>query len=330
MVCCDQKNISYASGMRNVTLKQLRFLSETVRAGSLAGAAAQLHVTAPAIAQQLRLLQRSLGLALLERGPGGQQPTEAGRLLVETCSRVEAELAACDDALGSLRSGHSGRVTVGAVSTAKYFAPHVLASFQRSHPNVKVAISIGNRDEVLARLESYDIDLAIMGRPPEGLETEQEVFGEHTYVIVAAPDHPLVGQLQIPFDQIATETFLVREPGSGTRLHLEALFAADDRQPSVGLEIASNETIKQAVMAGLGIALISSHTIAAEVSDERLAVLDVRGLPIRRHWLVVRIARRAITASTQALWDFVVDEGAALLPTPQATTSHTTLHADGV
>jgi len=308
--------------MHEVTLRQMRFLSETVRTGSLAGAAARLHLTAPAVAQQLRLLERSLGLALLERGPQGQCPTEAGRLLVDTAARIEAELAVCDDALAALRSARAGRVTIGAVSTAKYFAPHVLASFQRSHPNVGVAISIGNRDEVLARLENFEIDLAIMGRPPRHLETEERVFGEHTYVIIAAPTHPLAQTKRIPFGQIAAETFLIREAGSGTRLHLDALFSSAGLQPSVGMEIASNETIKQGVMAGLGLALISSNTIAAEVNDGRLAVLDVRGLPIKRHWLVVRIARRAVAPSTRVLWEFIVDEAADLLPTPQA---HATL-----
>jgi len=285
-----------------------------VRTGSLAAAAARLHLTAPAIAQQLRLLERSVGLALIERGPGGQRPTEAGRLLVDTCSRLQAELAVCDDALGSLRDARSGRVTLGAVSTAKYFAPHVLASFQRSHPDVNVAVSIGNRDDVLSRLENFEIDLAVMGRPPGRLAVEQEVFGEHPYVIIAPPTHRLVGQKKIPFEQIAAETFLVREHGSGTRMHLDALFSAAELQPTEGMELASNETIKQAAIAGLGIALISAHTIAAEVHDGRLAILDVRGLPIRRHWLVVRMTRRVVSPATRALWDFFVREAAGQLP----------------
>jgi LysR family transcriptional regulator for metE and metH len=300
--------------MKDVTLRQLTFLAETVRTGSMAGAAARLHLTGPAIAQQLRLLERSVGLPLFERGPGGQHPTEAGRVLLDAYTRVAAELAACDDQLRGLRSAQSGRVTVGAVSTAKYFAPHLLASFQLTHPGVRVALKIGNRDEVLSHLEAYEVDLAIMGRPPHALDVEQQVFGDHPYVIVASPTHPLIGKTGIPFVQIAAETFLIREPGSGTRHHLDALFESAERQPTQAMEITSNETIKQAVIAGLGIGLISAHTIAAELHDGRLCVLDVQGLPIRRHWLVVRMARRAVSPATQAFWDFVRFEGAGQLP----------------
>lgn len=302
--------------MKDVTLRQLRFLTEVVRCGSLAAAAARLHLTGPAIAQQLRRLERAVGLPLLERGPGGQRATDAGRLLVETSIRIDAELAVCDEALHALRTATAGHVTLGAVSTAKYFAPHVLASFRQTCPDVEIVLRIGNRDEILARLENYDIDLAVMGRPPEQLEVVQEEFGDHPYVIIAPPEHPLAGRPGISFEEVAAETLLVRERGSGTRIHLDALFTAAGFDPPAGMELASNETIKQATMAGLGIALISAHTIAAEVHDGRLAVLDVLGLPVRRHWLVVRMARRATSPATRALWEFFVAQARPLLPVP--------------
>lgn len=300
--------------MKDVTLRQLRFLTEVVRTGSLAAAAQRLHLTGPAIAQQLRLLERSVGLTLLERGPGGQRATEAGRLLMEASIRIEAELAVCVETLHRLRAASAGQVTLGAVSTAKYFAPQVLASFQRSHPEVRIALHIGNRDEILARLENFEIDLAVMGRPPQTLDVEQEVFGDHLYVMIAPPAHPLARRRDIPLDEIAAQTVLFRERGSGTRLHLDGLFTAAGLEPAREMELASNETIKQATMAGLGVALISAHTIAPEVHDGRIAVLDVRGLPIRRHWLVVRMSRRAISPTTRALWDFFVAGAAPLLP----------------
>jgi len=304
--------------MKDVTLRQLRFLTEVVRTGSLAAAAERLHLTGPAVAQQLRLLERSVGLALLERGPGGQRPTEVGRLLVDASIRIDTELAVCAETLAALRSAAAGHVALGAVSTAKYFAPHVLASFQRTHPGVRITLRIGNRDEVLSWLEDFEIDLAVMGRPPGGLDVEQEVFGDHPYVVIAPPSHPLAGHGDLPFEQVAAETFLVRERGSGTRIHLDSLFTAAGLEPTAGMELASNETIKQATMAGLGVALISAHTIAAEVQGGRLAVLDVRGLPIRRHWLVVRMCRRAVSPATRALWDFVVAQAGGQLPVLQA------------
>jgi DNA-binding transcriptional LysR family regulator len=300
--------------MKDITLRQLQCLAETVRTGSLAGAATTLHVTAPAVAAQLRLLEKSLGLTLIERGPGGQHPTEAGQLVADTAARVAAELSECSESLTDLRSARAGRVTLGAVSTAKYFAPRVLAAFQASHPQVTVALSIGNRREVLDLLERYQIDIAVMGRPPGRLEVDQEVIGEHPYVVVAAPGHVLHDVPGITMERLAEEVFLIREPGSGTRGHLESLFAAAERYPIIGMEISSNETIKQAVIAGLGVALISAHTIAAEVADGRLIVLDVVGLPIRRHWLLVRMSRRAFSPAARELWRFFEDELSDLLP----------------
>ncbi len=301
--------------MKDITLRQLQCLAETVRTGSLAGAAGALHVTAPAVAAQLRLLERGLGLTLIERGPGGQHPTEAGQLVADTAARVAAELSECSEALSDLRSARAGRVTLGAVSTAKYFAPRVLAAFKASHPQVTVALSVGNRVEVLDLLERYQIDIAVMGRPPGRLEVDQEVIGDHPYVIVAAPAHPLRDAVDIPMERLSEEVFLIREPGSGTRGHFESLFSAAERYPAVGMEITSNETIKQGVIAGLGVALISAHTIAAEVADGRLIVLDVAGLPIRRHWLLVRMSRRAFSPAASELWRFFEDELADLLPT---------------
>jgi DNA-binding transcriptional LysR family regulator len=300
--------------MKDVTLRQLRFLTEVVRTGSLSAAAARLHLTGPAIAQQLRVLERSVGLSLLERGPGGQRPTEAGRLLVDASNRIEAELAVCEETLRFLRDATTGQVTLGAVSTAKYFAPQVLASFRRSHPQVTIALQIGNRDEIVAQLEDFGIDLAVMGRPPQGLDVDQKVFGDHLYVVIAWPGHRLAEHRDISMAEVAVETFLIRERGSGTRVHLDGLFTAAGLDPAPGMELASNETIKQAVMAGLGIALISAHTVAAEIHDGRLIVLDVRGLPIRRHWLLVRMRRKAVSPMTRALWDFFLAEAAAQLP----------------
>jgi LysR family transcriptional regulator, low CO2-responsive transcriptional regulator len=305
--------------VKDVTLRQLRFLAATARAGSLAGAAIELHLTAPAIAQQLRLLEHRAGLPLLERGPAGQRPTEAGRVLLDAITRIEAELAHTRDSLRTLRAAETGRVALGAVSTAKYFAPHVLAAFHHAHPGVTVTLQVGNRDEILNRMEKFEIDLAVMGRPPGGLEVDQAVFGDHPYVVIAAPDHPFVAHRDIALPELADQTFLFREPGSGTRVHLDSILSSADLAPGKAMEMASNETIKQAAIAGLGIALISGHTVAAEVRDGRLAVLDVQGLPIRRHWLVVRMSRRAIAPAAEALWTFFQREGPRHLPSLELT-----------
>ena len=297
--------------MRNVSLRQLSFLAETARAGSLAGAAAELHVTAPAIAQQLRILERGVGLPLIERGPRGQQLTEAGRFLYLAYERIAAELEAVSEDLDALRDAHTGTVHVGAVSTSKYFTPYVIAAFRRRHPEVQVSLSVGNRDEVIDLLEGFHIDFAIMGRPPQRLDVVAEEFGDHPYVIIASPSHRLANEKALTRARIAGERFLAREPGSGTHQHLMDLF---DDTPEIASVIASNETIKHATMAGLGVALISGHTVAAEVGDGRLVVLDVAGLPIMRHWLLVRMSRRAVSPAAQALWHFALTEAEAMLP----------------
>jgi LysR family transcriptional regulator, low CO2-responsive transcriptional regulator len=305
--------------MKDVTVRQLRFLTEVARSGSLAGAAERLHLTAPAIAQQVRLLERSIGLPLIERGPGGQHPTEAGRVLIEAANRIEAELSTCAEELQALRSASAGHVTLGAVSTAKYFAPFVLAAFQKAHPGIRIALRIGNRDEVLSWLENFDVELAVMGRPPVDSDMQTEAFGKHPYVIIAAPDHPIVARqadtaAPLPLTEVLAENVLAREHGSGTRLHLDSLFAKAGQEPNISMELSSNETIKQAVMAGMGVALISGHTVAGELNDGRLAVVDVEGLPICRNWLVVRMTRRVFSPASRELWRFVVAEANGQLP----------------
>ncbi len=303
--------------MQDITLRQLQMLSATAQHRSLAGAAASLHVTGPAIAQQLRLLEKRVGMALLERRADGLHPTQAGRALLGCAHRVEREIQAVADELESLRSSTTGHVVLGAVSTAKYFTPRIIAAYRRAHPGISVQLVVGNRAETVAALEDYALDLAIMGRAPSSLEVVDEAFGDHPYVVIAAPDHPLVGT-RVSVARLSEEMFLLREPGSGTRIHAEALIAAAGLPMRVEMEMSSNETIKQAVMAGLGVALISAHTIAAELEDGRVAVLDVEGLPIRRQWRAVRLASREPSPAMSSLWDFIASQGGALLPAEPA------------
>jgi LysR family transcriptional regulator for metE and metH len=223
-------------------------------------------------------------------------------------------LAECAEAIEALRGMDGGRVAVGVISTAKYFAPRALAAFKRAHPRVEMRVLVGNRQETLTALEAFDLDLAIMGRPPEHFAVEQAVIGDHPHVVIAAADHPLAGQARLPLQALAGETFLLREAGSGTRLLVERLFAAEGLSPAAGMEIGSNETIKQAVMAGMGVALISAHIIAAEVADGRLAVLDVAGLPIVREWFVVKRREKRLLPAARALWDHLATSGGTFLP----------------
>ncbi len=300
--------------MHDATLKQLRSLSAVARQGTLAGAARTLHVSAPAVGQQLRLLERSVGLELVVRTPGGLQVTDAGAAVVDAAHAIEAELATLGQRLDRLAAGSAGHVTLGAVSTAKYFAPHVLAAFWAHHPDIEVTLRIGNRQETIAALEAMEVDLCIMGRPPAQFDLATAEIGRHPHVVLAAPDHPLVGAVGVRPERLAAETFLIREQGSGTRTLTEAMFASLGQPPRIGMEISSNETIKQAVMAGLGLALLSADTVSAEITDGRLVVLDVVGTPVWRNWFVIRHRHASPSPATTALWDFVVDRCAEFLP----------------
>jgi len=300
--------------MRHVTLRQLRTFGEVLRCGNFAAAAQALHLTPPAVTLQMRQLEQSAGLPLLERSGGRLQPTEAGQELASAAQRIELAISDCADALATLSGLKGGRVSIGVVSTAKYFAPHALGAFSRAFPSVEIRLEVGNRSTIVAALEANTLDLALTGRPPEHLEVDRAPIGAHPHVIVARPDHPHARHRRLPASVLGNETFLVREPGSGTRNLMERFLAESKVTPRIGMEMASNETIKQAVMAGLGIAFLSAHTVAAELGDRRLVLLDIAGLPVVRQWFIVKLARRRLLPAAQALRQFLIDEGEKFLP----------------
>lgn len=300
--------------MRHVTLKQLRVFAAVTRTGSVTAAASGLGVTPPAVTLQMKLLQDLVGLPLIERSADGMAPTAAGRTLLATVRRLEAVLEDGQAELADLAGARTGVVQVGVISTAKYFAPHVLAAFARRHEGIEVKLFVGNRAEIVDRLREREADLVIMGRPPDGMDVTQEVIGDHPHVIVAPPDHRLATARRIAPADLAAETFLVREPGSGTRTVMERFFDDAGLVARIGMEIGSNETVKQAVMAGLGIAFLSAHTIDIEFQTGRLIVLDVIGLPVVRRWHVVHLAERKLMPAARLLGRFLVDRGSDFLP----------------
>jgi LysR family transcriptional regulator for metE and metH len=300
--------------MRNVSLKQLRIVAAIARTGKVLGAAELLNVTPPAITLQLKQLEEVLRLPIFERSRDGMKLTEAGRILLDSATRIEAELAACAEGLNAMRGLTGGSVSIGVVSTAKYFAPAALGAFRRKHPDLDLKLFVGNREDTIRGLAVLEFDIVIMGRPPEGLDVKSAILGEHPHVIIARPNHPLAGKRRVTMRELGQEKFLMREPGSGTRGLMERIFARSQSQPKTGMEISSNETIKQAVMAGLGIAFLSAHTVAAEIETARLAILNVEGLPAWRQWRVVRHAAKRLTPPGTALWDFLRHEGSRFLP----------------
>ncbi|MDE2364711.1 MAG: LysR family transcriptional regulator [Hyphomicrobiales bacterium] len=300
--------------MRSLTLRQLRALRAVADTGAVSAAARELNVTPPAISMQVKLFEDMAGLPLLERIGERFVPTPAGAEALRACRAIEATIEDLSATFESLRAGVGGQVCVGIVSTAKYFATRMIGAFAREHPGVRVSLVVGNRDHVIRALAEFRIDLAIMGRPPAGQECASDLIGEHPHVVVADPAHRLAGASRIDPRFLSAETFVVREPGSGTRALMETFFERAGVKPTYGLEIDSNETIKQAVMAGLGIAFISAHTVTAELADGRLVKLDVAGLPLVRHWYVLRRLDRRQLPASRALQQFIVAHRAEFLP----------------
>jgi DNA-binding transcriptional LysR family regulator len=299
--------------MRGVTIRQLQIFVAAAAHLSFARTSEQLHLTQAAVSLQIKQLEELAGLPLFERRGRRVFLTEAGEHLLRYAQQILDALKDADAAISALKGMRGGRIRVGVVSTAKYFAPGLVARFQQRYPGVRVSLSVNNREIVVRELERDEIDVAIMGQPPPRLETEAIAFADHPLVVIAPPAHPLAGARRIALATLATETFLVREPGSGTRSSMERLFAERGFEPKIGNVMPSNETIKQAVMAGMGLAFLSRHTIGLEVQAGRLVELDVVGLPLMRRWYVVRRARRFASTATSAFVEFVVESAPGLL-----------------
>ena len=300
--------------LRQLTLKQMRGFEAVVHAGSVSSAARELHLTAPAVSLQLRDLEEAIGVPLLEKSDSGLVPTLAGQQLFELTQQVQESLLRFGENVTELKGIDHGVVSVGVVSTARYFAPMVLAEFMRIYEDIKIQLQVGNRDTTMEKLESMELDFAITGLPPEHFKVKKEFISNHPQIIIAPPDHPLARKSRIPLTELRGETFLLRETGSGTRAVTDKLFSRCKGLPKSGLEFGSNETIKQAVMAGMGIAVISAHTVAAELKERRLVALDVKGTPINRKWFVVKHANKRFLPSAQALWNFVARNGKHYMP----------------
>ncbi len=303
---------------RDLTIRQLRALAAVHAMGSVTAAAKRLNLTQPAVTLQLRNLEALAGLALLQRTGEGMRLTDAGRNVIALSERIEAALLDCEQTLDMITGRSGGRVSIGAVSTAKYFVPFVIAAFSKRHPKIDIVLKIGNREDIREALRGYDLDIAIMGQPPPDISVEKRLLGDHPHVIVAPANHLLAKASGLSAADLIQETFIMRERGSGTRMLMEQFFQANDLQPKIGMEMDSNETIKQAVIAGLGIAFISLHTVASEVRDGRLVVLDVAGLPVTRQWYAVRRTDKNLLPPAQAMLDFLGNEGFQYLPAPEA------------
>ena len=299
--------------MKNATLRQLKVFESVARLNSFSRAAEELHLTQPAVSTQIKKLEEHAGNRLFEQFGKKIYLTPAGTELLEIGRTIIGQFDAAAQAMAQFRGVAGGRLDVGVISAGDYFFPRLLVEFVRRHRDVSLNFSVHNREGLLGQIEHNLTDLAIMVRPPTDMDTVQLPFAPHPYVIVAAPDHPLVGRPRIARAQVAREPFVVREKGSDTWNSMADSFGAAIADINVAMEIRSTETIKQAVMAGMGVSFLSAHTIARELEAKSLAVLDVEGFPVMLNWYVVHRTNKRLPPVAQAFKDFLIADGAALI-----------------
>lgn len=300
--------------MKNVTFRQLRVFTEVARGLSFARAAESLHLTPPAVTMQVKELEAQLGMPLFERNGRSVALTTAGEYFLVYAKRLLATLKDADDTMARFQRLEIGLLTIGMVSTAKYFVPRLLARFREEHAGIDVKLQVSqNREQLLAMLHANECDLAVMGRPPKELQTRAEPFAAHPLVFVAPPGHPLLGVGHPPVEALVPYPFVVREQGSGTRSAMDQLFREHRIEPRIQMELSSNETIKQAVMAGMGLSFLSLHTLGLELQSGLLERLEVAGTPVMRTWNVVHLLSKHLSPSAEAFRYFILEEGEAHL-----------------
>jgi len=295
--------------VRNVTIRQLQVFVEAAERLSLARVAEQLNLTPSAVSFQIKQIEAQAGFALFERVGRKVTLTDAGALLLGYARLVLRSLQDADQAMMDLKGMSGGQVRLGLVSTSKYIVPHVIARFRAAFPGVTVQLSEGNRSRVLAMLTGGAIDLAIMGQPPEDADVIAERFAPHPSVIVAAADHRLGSASRLLPAALAHEPFVVREDGSGTKAMADQFFKDVGFSPQAVMVSSSNEMIKQAVIAGMGLALISQHTVSLELALGLLITLPVEGFPLMRSWYIVQRRTLPLLPVQARLRGFLIEVG---------------------
>ncbi|TNF63299.1 MAG: LysR family transcriptional regulator [Burkholderiales bacterium] len=293
--------------MKNATFRQLRVFSEVARHLSFARAAQALHLSPPAVTMQVKELEGHVGLPLFERSGRQIALTTGGEYMLVYARKMLATLKDAEDAAARLQRLEVGQLTIGMVSTAQYFLPRLLAEFKREHEGIEIRLVVGNRDQLVRMLQGNEVDIAVMGRPPTELATRAEPFAAHPHVFVAPTDHPLLKVGHPTVESLRPYGFIVRERGSGTRAAMENFMARSRLEPRVVMEMTSNETIKQAVMAGMGISFLSLHTIGLELEHRLIATLDVEGTPVIRGWNVVHTLSKLLSPAAEAFRYFMLE-----------------------
>ena len=301
--------------MRPYTLKQIQTFLEVARQRSVSKAAERLFVTQPAVSMQIRQLEDAFGLALIEPVGRNIRLTQAGEAFLVHTQAAMGQLKDLEAQMADYVGLKSGRLDLAVVSTAKYFIPMLLVRFGKLFQGIRVQLKIDNRENILGMLARNEADLVVMGRAPADMDCLAVPFATNPLTIVAAPDHPLVRRKQLPFSALAEYSFVVREEGSGTRAAMERLFSEHNTPLKIEMEMPSNETIKQAVMAGMGLSFLSTRTVRHELASGHIATVDIEGLPRMGHWYVTHLSQKKLSPAARSFKDFLIEQGGGLMNT---------------
>ena len=299
--------------MKHATLRQLKVFEAVARHLSFSRAAEELHLTQPAVSIQVRKLEEHAGMPLFEQFGKKIYLTAAGAELLDIGRNIMHQFDIAESAMTQLKGVSGGKLNVAVISAGDYFFPRLLVEFIGRHQGVVLNFTVHNREGLLEKISANQTDLAIMVRPPRDPDMVCEAFAPHPYVIVAAPGHSLAGETDIGMERLLREDFVVREKGSDTWQSMREGFADHIHRLKIAMEITSTETIKQAVMAGMGIGFLSAHTIAQELRIGSLKVLDVQGFPLMLNWYVLHRRQKRLPPVAQAFKDFLVAEGPAMI-----------------
>lgn len=291
--------------MRHSTLRQLEVFETIARLGSFTRAAEELFLTQPTVSMQIKKLTDAVGLPLFEQVGKKMYLTDAGRELHQTCRGIFEHLTQFEMVAADMKGLKAGKLRLAVVTTAKYFAPRLLGMFCQQYPGVEVSLKVSNRARVLERLADNQDDLYILGQPPEEVDAVAQAFLENPLVVLAPVNHPLANKKKITLKRIAEEPFLSREPGSGTRIATERIFSEQGLKLKIRMELGSNEAIKQAIIGGLGISVLSRHTLALDAPLGQFAVLDVQGFPIERQWYYAYPSGKQLSVVAQAFLGYL-------------------------
>lgn len=294
--------------MLKISLKQMRIFDAVARYENHTRAAEQLHMTQPAVSMQMKQMESSLNINLFERRGKSIALTREAHELRQYTSDIMQSCRRMEDHLEQLKGGQQGHLVISVTTTANHFTTRILSEFSKLYPQVQISLDVTNRQKILTQLDNYEPDQVIMGEPPKDLDLDSETFMENPLVVIAPSDHSLCAKNKVSISEVMQEKFVSRERGSGTREAIERHFKKSGLECTSGLEMSSNEAIKHAVAAGFGLGIVSLHTIALELQNDYLKVLDVEGFPILRHWYLVMRKRKIMSPVAQIFRKFLLDE----------------------